>query len=477
MQNGRILSFAAFNKYLREAMPPLCTGQSSVAAISNFSTAFLRVLGGILLAAGVIFTGSAYATATNCPIAAQGIYNVCTFATAGAGTGASPWTGWEGRLNELPANIEIYFTTGTYQQNTTLVAKKGWTLRGAGMGATTIIAGSTFTGDMIQWGSALTINSSVAAYLTIKDMGLHSPSANARSAAINIVGGTYVNIKNVLTAGFGIGLVLNQAEIVDVEDCDFEGSSSASVAGIYLVNGNYNPSNSNINTSAAKTGSTNRISIQKNQFNGGNSNFIGVYDEGGYVHSIRDNNFNAGARAVYLAGVHQGLIEGNEIEGTQADPIYIDQIMPNEQWSINTYETQSHDLSIRHNSMAMMGVNKSSVLFATPSSGYSDPFVWVASVTDNALGSVNSSSVPSLSGVSHVAGLVAYSNFNGYGGTPISDVGSVTSEIHGTISISTSHAINDPTNPPKGTFYLYVDTDNVLKAKGANGTVTTLAIP
>ena len=59
------------------------------------------------------------------------------------------------------------------------------------------------------------------------------------------------------------------------------------------------------------------------------------------VHSIRDNNFNGGARAVYLAGVHGGLIEGNEIEGTQSEPIYIDQIMPNEQWGINTYITQA----------------------------------------------------------------------------------------------------------------------------------------
>jgi len=431
---------------------------------------------GIFSLAGFIFTGSAHAAATNCPTAAQGIYNVCAFATAGAGTSASPWTGWESLLNALPANIEIYFTTGTYQLNATIVAKNGWTLRGAGMNATSINAASNFTGDMILWGSSSTINTSSAAYLTIKDLEIiSSADANAQSAAIDIVGGTYVYIKNVSTNGFGIGLVLNQAEIVDVEDCDFEGSLPVSVAGIYLVNGNYNPSNSGINTNTASPNYTNRISISKNQFNGGNSGYIGVYDEGGNVHSIRDNNFNGGARAVYMAGVHLGLIEGNEIEGTQLEPIYIDQNMPHETWA-SSYTHQSHDLSIRHNTMSM-NVNKSSVLFATPQAGDSDPFVWTASVTDNALGSVNNSSVASLSGVNHVAGLVAYSNFNGYGNTPISDIGSVTSEIHGTISISSSSAINGPTNPPKGTFYLYVDTDNILKAKGANGTVTTLAVP
>lgn len=475
MQNRRILSFAAFGKYLHDAKRSACTRQSSVAVVLNCGRAFFRIIG-IFSLAGFLFTDSAYASATNCPAAAQGIYNVCTLATAGAGTSASPWAGWESRLNALPPNIEIYFTTGTYQLNATIVAKKGWTLRGAGINATSINAGSNFTGDMILWGSSSTINTSSAAYLNIKDLGLISSDyANARSAAIDIVGGTYVNIKNVSTHGFGIGIVLNQAEIVDIEDCDFEGTLPVSLAGIYLVNGNYNPSNSGINTSTASPNYTNRISISKNQFNGSNSSYIGVYDEGGNVHSIRDNNFNGGARAVYIVGVHLGLIEGNEVEGTQLEPIYIDQNTPNETWPAG-YTHQSHDLSIRHNSLSM-NVNKSAVLFATPLPNDSDPFVWVASVTDNALGSVNSSSIASLSGVSHVAGLVAYSNFNGYGDTPISDVGSVTSEIHGTISISSSHAINGPTNPPKGTFYLYVDTDNILKAKGANGTVTTLAIP
>ena len=424
----------------------------------SFANLFLKTIGSFALAI-FILAGPAHAT---CPTVAQGIYNACTYATGGAGTAGSPWTGWESGVNALPANVEIYFPVGTYQQGATINTKQGWTLRGAGIFNSVITASSSFNGTVFT--SSSPINGSTAVYLRIEDLYLVSNNTSSSSnAGIDVVGGTFVYIKRVLFSGFAVGIWLDQAELADVEECVFDTAANG-IAGIYLVNGPYH-------TAGANTGFTNRIGIRKNQFNGtGIANYIGVYDEGGVAHAIRDNNFQGGAHAMRIAAGRGISVQGNEIEVPSAEPIFIGITTPNESWTDSTL-----NLSIQHNTMSPPSAY-SSITFPTPSGGNT---VLGATISDNLMGTGAGYPV-SIAGINNVANLVAYSNNNfSNNSVPLSAIGPGEFQVLGNMTISTTNALGGtPPTPPANTFYIYVDSaDNTLKARGSNGTVTPLALP
>lgn len=403
----------------------------------------------------------ANAVATNCPVEAQGIHNACTFATAGAGTTASPWTGWESGVNGLTTNVEIYFPAGTYQQTSTINTKLGWTIRGAGQNNSLLTAASGFNGTMLK--SSSTINGSTAVNLRVEDLYMVSNNVSSTSAGIDITAGSDVTIKRINLYGFAVGIWLDQAEIADVEESVF-GATSNSVAGIYLVNGSYH-------TATASRMFTNRIGIRKNQFNAGtNTAYIGVYDEGGVAHVIRDNNFQSGNHAIWVSSTQDLLIEGNEIEGQTNEPIFFSLTAPNESL---TAAYPILNVAIRSNTTAPAS-NRSSISFPVPSGGNS---VAGVTISDNLLGTASGSPV-SIAGANNVLYLVAHSNTNiPSSGVYLSDLQSGAFQVLGRMTISTTNALSGtPPNPPANTFYIYVD-GNTLKAIGSNGNITTLASP
>jgi hypothetical protein len=293
---------------------------------------------------------------------------------------------------------------------------------------------------------------------------LISNNNSASSSAIDLIGGTYVYIKRVLTYGFGVGIWLDQSELADIEESAFL-TTSNSVAGIYLVNGAYH-------TPTAATMFTNRIGIRKNQFNGaGASNYVGVYDEGGYAHMIRDNNFNGGKHAVWVASGRDIVIDGNEIEGTTEEPISVNISIPNE-----SRQEPTLNLAIQHNTMSPPD-NYSSISFPTPSGGNAIAGV---TVSDNVMNTTPLGPV-AMGNIGGVRGLLAYSNNTLYPSTLVgqSAYGPAQLQLQGNMTISNNAGIGvPPVTPPANTFYIYVDpADGVLKAIGSSGTPRVLANP
>jgi len=253
-----------------------------------------------------------------------GINYVDQLATAGSGTSGSPWTGWETAVNALSAGTEIYFPAGYYTQASTIQMKPGWTLRGAGYDATFIKSGSTFTGDAIQ--SISPYNASTAVHIMVEDLMIQGQNTSPTGAAIDVVGGTYVNIKRVETLNYKYGIVLDQTELADVEECDIEATFTNTLAGIWLVNNSEHQAQGVPGVPTTPPGGvsgeyTNRIGIRKSQFNFGGPNGTAIMDDGGYVHEISGNNFNAGATAIHIAGAKPARITNNEFESTSSDEI------------------------------------------------------------------------------------------------------------------------------------------------------------
>lgn len=259
------------------------------------------------------------------------VIHVNQLATGGDGSREKPWVGWETPINNLAGlgdgtvqisgvkykisamNALVYFPAGYYTQTKTLVLsspaalKRTWTLRGDGIQSTQIIAAPGFKGDAVQL--AYPVNGSVGAYTRIEDLALvnndaTSPCAPNACAGIDVVGATYVSIQRVYIKGFRYGMILDQTELSDVEECIFHKNLSA---GLWLVNG---PDH----TAGAAPSYTNRIGIRKCQINPTRQG-IGLADDGGYAHVITDNNFNASAVHLRIAGAVAAQVSGNEFEG------------------------------------------------------------------------------------------------------------------------------------------------------------------
>jgi hypothetical protein len=234
---------------------------------------------------------------------------------------------------------EIYVPAGTYTATGCIdfnTAGKQLIFRGAGPDAT--IINFTHTGDGIC--NVLPINASTASLVTIKDMTLNNTNSANNGGAIDQVGGTTFQVRNVKVTGkWKYGVILDQSELTDIDqlNCNLI-DVSISQRCIWIVNGAEH-------TAGASTGFTNNISITRSHLNVG-PNSYGIVDDGGASHTIGQprNNFNGGLYGIWIAGVSEGIIEGNQFEGMSANAIKITSVSPG---GVN--KGQPFSLGIRHN--------------------------------------------------------------------------------------------------------------------------------
>lgn len=190
---------------------------------------------------------------------------------------------------------------------TNLTMKPNTTLQGQGKSATLLTTATA--GDGIK--NTLPINASNSANTQVKDLAITSTNSSNTGGGYVDVGGTFVLLQNVKVTGFKYGIIFDQTELGEIDLCDIE---SPATGGIWLTSGADH-------TGGALAGFTNRISITRNQLNG----FFGavasgtaIIDDGGAVHTIRNNNFNLWVNHLRIAGaggVTQVCIDGgNEFE-------------------------------------------------------------------------------------------------------------------------------------------------------------------
>lgn len=221
----------------------------------------------------------------------------------------------------------LEFAAGVYRVTSTIVWANGVTYRGAGTNDSqtlgTVIK-YTGTGDASVVNNP--VNSSTFGGLSFEGINFLCTSLSPGKALFYDTGSTYLNFRRCRFefAGSGaFGLVLDQSEIVTVEKNNFVASGNIGTgAMIWLANG---PTSKN---PTATTGYTNRITFTDNQINPamGGASAIGVIDDGGSVHSYKDNNFNGGLYALKLNIPITILIEGNEIEGQTGAGVYFSRV-------------------------------------------------------------------------------------------------------------------------------------------------------
>ncbi len=271
----------------------------------------------------------------------------------------------------------VYIPVGTYIVGALTMKTK---VRIVGDGPSSTFLKSSHTGDGLMMVSP--VNASTAVYTSVENLQLWNTNANNVGAGYDDIGGTYVNLFNVIVYGFKYGIVLDQTELATIRQCQL-GNQIAGGGGIWLVSGadhlvnvtftsalmagatsgtlttNWtNPTGTylvgfvntsggaietrfvtltngstaaafvtaltnacNAATQAAPLGTfTNRITIQECQFNEGVAVY-GIADDGGYVQSITNNNFNGCLTHIGYAGCLNISIQDNEFETAASTPI------------------------------------------------------------------------------------------------------------------------------------------------------------
>lgn len=200
----------------------------------------------------------------------------------------------------------VYFPAGTYICSAPINMAKYVTLQGAGQIASTLKWNTTGIG--IQMISP--INSSTGVFNSINDLGLTCTNVSNTGGGYVDVGGSYINMTNVLIVGFKYGVILDQSELVDIDLCHF---TLQTTGGVWLANANY--------TGGTVGDFTNRISIKRSQFNSSNVTTIGIIDDGGYSHVFEDNNYNECVNHIRLSGGKSVNIRGGEFESASSTSI------------------------------------------------------------------------------------------------------------------------------------------------------------
>jgi hypothetical protein len=203
----------------------------------------------------------------------------------------------------------VFIPAGTYICSAPIDMAKYVTLQGAGQIATTLKWNTTGIGiRMIS-----PINASTGVFISIRDIGLQNTNASNVNGGFVDVGGTYLNITNMLVVGFKYGIIFDQTELADIDLCHF---TQQLQGGVWLANGNY--------TAGASTQYTNRISIKRSQFNNTIGTGIGIIDDGGYVHAFEDNNYNGWFYHIRMAGVFGIDVRGGEFEAAGGSNVFMD---------------------------------------------------------------------------------------------------------------------------------------------------------
>jgi len=213
-------------------------------------------------------------------------------------------------------NLALYFPSGVYAHTSTLVWKNGVRYFGPNInvsnaeGAVLVYTG-TDDANVIN----NPINASTFASIQIEGITFVCNSLASGKALFYDTGSTYLYIEHCKFnfAGAGsFGLVFHQTEISTISKCVFEALGNIGLGAlIRLADGPV------LKHPTAVVGYTNRITITDNQINPalGGAQAIGIWDDGGLVHTIADNNFNGGSIGIYLLRPYPVEIANNEIEG------------------------------------------------------------------------------------------------------------------------------------------------------------------
>lgn len=170
----------------------------------------------------------------------------------------------------------------------------------------------TGTGDGVVISNP--INSSTAANISVEGITFKNANRNSGKGCFADTGSTDLKFRHCAFVGSDRGLILDQSELVDVSECDFEGVASQTTLA-WLVNG----ADRNVGASGSFT---NRISFQRCQFNGQTGTTL-IADDGGADHSYVDNNYNGGATHIRAAAVEGLSIVRGEFESATAASIIL----------------------------------------------------------------------------------------------------------------------------------------------------------
>lgn len=213
-------------------------------------------------------------------------------------------------------NMSLYFPEGVYAHTSTLVWKNGVRYFGPNVNASnTLGAVLVYTGSNDANVINNPINDSTFASIRIEGITFLCNSLASGKALFYDTGSTYLYIEHCKFnfAGAGsFGLVFHQTEIATISKCIFEALGNIGLGAlIRLADGPV------LKHPTAVVGYTNRITITDNQINPalGGVQAIGIWDDGGLVHTIKDNNFNGGSIGIYLLRPYPVEIVANEIEG------------------------------------------------------------------------------------------------------------------------------------------------------------------
>lgn len=210
-------------------------------------------------------------------------------------------------INSIGGGV-LKIPTGVYNYSTSLNIYKNTTLTGLGKFSSKLMYSGTSHGIKSTW----TINGSTAVRIRIENFWLSATPGINLGGGIVDVAGTFVDIYNMVITFFRRQIIFDQTEIATIDLCDLEGST---VTAIWLVNGDEN-------TPGALGGFTNRIAITRCQFNNDGTG-IAITDDGGYVHTMEDNNFNGFNTHIRVAGGTSIAIGKSELEAATGTNIIV----------------------------------------------------------------------------------------------------------------------------------------------------------
>ena len=186
-------------------------------------------------------------------------------------------------------------------------------VRIVGQGQESCIFKSSHTGYGLKMISAT--NGSTSVQTSVENIKFVNTNGSNTDGGYVDVAGTFVNLFNCQFNGFKYGVIFDQTELATIRQCQFAGNLRA---GLWLVNGaEY--------TVGASGGFTNRIDVAECQFNEGAAAYC-VIDDGGYVHSFDNNNYNAGLSHMLIAGANPVSVTNSEFESAASTSIIFSNI-------------------------------------------------------------------------------------------------------------------------------------------------------
>lgn len=243
--------------------------------------------------------------------------------TTGSGTQASPWRGWDVKLNAIAKTgpVVAYFPQGFYRLSQPLNLPRGSSIKGDGMELSWIVTTPTYTSAGIQ--ALCPLNEQHQGHQRIENLTIWCPNPDNDQAGIEIRGFSHIRMINARTLGWRYGCVLDQAMMCKLDNFHAELWYPKNRVGLWLVNG---PGR----IAGAIDGSTNVIDVVDGNFKSVHPGQVCIADDGGYNHIIRGNNFGGTGTAVAIAGTKALTLSGNYFENFKGPSVTLSNMSFNE---------------------------------------------------------------------------------------------------------------------------------------------------